>query len=79
MSNVIPNNGMVTFLGLNATVPYTRVNLTNEAKGKQYKQICFTQDELEYVYLRHATPGDIFHGCEIEVIHCTPERTAATA
>lgn len=79
MSNVIQTNGMVTFQGLNATVPYIRVNLTNRAKGKQYKQICYTQDELEYVYLRHATPGDIFYGCEIEVIRCTPEKAAATA
>lgn len=63
-------------MGFGVSAPYIRVELTNEEEKKSFKQICFDQEALEFVYRRHATPGDPFHGCQIKLIECIPETSS---
>ena len=80
MTNILStNNGMTNWMGFGVSVPYIRVELTNKENGQQYKQICYTQEELDRVHERQATPGDIFYGCHMSLIHCVPESTSDLA
>lgn len=70
----IEENG-VTWLGAKVQEEHFRVEFTNRETGKQFKKICFTNEQLVYFTYFHATakPGDDYYNCEMKIIHCVPK------
>lgn len=64
-------------MGFGVSEPYIKVELTDA--DNEFKQICFTQEQLEEVYRKQATPGDLFYGMHMKLIHCYPETSSELA
>ena len=74
MSQFTTNNGMVTFMGFNSTVPFATVFFTHRISGHECKQICYNNDELQGVLRRHLTPGDFLNAYEPDVVYSPPAK-----
>lgn len=73
------HDNMVTWMGFGVQEAHFRVEFTNLESGNQYKKICYTQEEFDFVQQQHATPGHTFYGCEMRIIEVSPPAQQATA